>query len=108
MFSKAPINKDVAKMEFKKVLDEGRFHEQKAMQRKSAFVSNLYKDENEMDELKVLGGEEFDSELEEVSEGELKRREAKRARKVENKGGFTGFDETMALAEGNRIGKFVS
>jgi hypothetical protein len=107
-FSKAPINKDIAKKEFKEVLDQGRHHTQKAEQRKNNFVTNLYKDEVEVDELRVLGGEDFDSGLDEASEGEIKRREVKRARKVENKAGFTGFDETAALADGNKIAKFVS
>jgi hypothetical protein len=57
-FNKAPINKDDAKRE---ILEE----KESRPNKRSAFTAKLYRDDNELEELKVLGGDQFDSDLDE-------------------------------------------
>lgn len=57
-FNKAPINKAEAKKEFKEE------RERKSVKR-SAFTAKLYRDDNELDEMKVLAGDQFDSDIDE-------------------------------------------
>ena len=73
-FNAAPVNKNEAKMDIKtKVLeqmekDEAGLEEKGNTRKRSAFMAKLYRDEDELDELKVLAGDQFDSEV----DGEIK------------------------------------
>jgi hypothetical protein len=53
-FNKAPINKTTAKQEI--------ISERAKPKKRSAFMANLYKDEDDIEDLKVLGGDEFEAE----------------------------------------------
>ena len=80
-FNKAPVNKGLAKEHVKNLMSEGKGQATVAGKKRGAFVSKLYQDENEVDEMKILAGEDFDSDLEpkEInSDGEVdKKRESK-------------------------------
>lgn len=105
-FNKAPVNKDEAKTAAKhKFIDQAEREETglqdkaaKAGRKRSAFVAKLYRDEEDLDELKVLGGDDFDEELNEDMPIERKR-DKKLKDKVNN--------ETEEAA-GLKIGKLVS
>lgn len=58
-FNKAPINKAEAKNEFIE-------QKEKKSVKRSAFTAKLYKDDDDLDEMKVLGGDNFDSDIEEA------------------------------------------
>jgi hypothetical protein len=82
----------VAAKAIREKMKDGNDDVTKQNRKRGAFVANLYKDDNELDEMKVLGGDGFDSELEkgsdddeELDEKAIKRREAKLARKNEVK-----------------------
>jgi len=47
---------------------EGKDDASKQIRKRGAFVANLYKDDNEIDEMKVLAGANFDSDLEKNSD----------------------------------------
>ena len=91
-FNAAPINKDIAVKAMKEKIQEGKDTNSQHIRKRGAFVANLYKDDNELDEMKVLGGDAFDSDLEknsdddsELDEHAKKKREQKAARKTEGK-----------------------
>ena len=92
---------------------EGKDAQTVAGKKRGAFVSKLYADEDEIDEMKVLAGEDFDSDLEPKelnSEGEevTKKRDAKAGRKTSTiKSNRTGIDVGIAPTT-NKIGKLVS
>jgi hypothetical protein len=104
-FNKAPLNKDEAKVQAKHKFVEkaekeeaglGEIGDKKARKR-SAFVAKLYRDDDDLDEMKVLAGDEFDSEVDEqVPERKRdKKLKAKSEVKVEENAGV-------------KIGKLVS
>ena len=80
-FNKAPVNKGDAKIKAKQQYIEKTEREEtglqdkaaKAGRKRSAFVAKLYRDEEDLDELKVLGGDDFDSDLNEEMPTERKR-----------------------------------
>jgi hypothetical protein len=111
-FNKAPINKGLAKEHVKNLMQDGKDLASVAGKKRGAFISKLYADENEVDEMKIIAGEDFDSDLEpkEVnSDGEEKnKRDSKASRKASTKlGGRTGIDVGIAPTA-NKIGKLVS
>jgi pyrimidine operon attenuation protein/uracil phosphoribosyltransferase len=57
-FNKAPINKAEAKKEF--IEDR-----EKKQVKRTAFTAKLYRDDNELDEMKILAGDQFDSDIDE-------------------------------------------
>lgn len=110
-FNAAPINKDAAVKHLKEKFQEGKDEKSKQTRRRGAFVDSLYKDDNEIDEMKVLGGDAFDSDLEKNSDAEdldekaVKRREAKAARKNEDK--IAAKTSAIATTQGNDGGLAV-
>jgi hypothetical protein len=101
-FNKAPLNKDEAKVKAKsKFVDqaekeEGGLGDDKKARKRSAFVAKLYRDDDDLDEMKVLAGDEFDSEMDEQMP------EKKRERKAKDK------SEKVDENAGIKIGKLVS
>jgi len=49
--------------------------------KRSAFTAKLYKDDDDMEEMKVLAGDNFDSELDERPDQKKKPRDVKASRK---------------------------
>lgn len=104
-FNKAPVNKTEAKHAAKdKFLDkaekdESVLAEKSRGKKRSAFVAKLYRDDDDLDEMKVLAGDNFDSEGNEDVPTE-KKRDKKQRDKSELK--------VDGEAEGIKIGKLVS
>ena len=96
-FNKAPINKDEAKKE----MIENQY--QKTQNKRSAFTAKLYRDDNDLEEMKVLGGDQFDSDIDETSKKPLKQREIKAQSKSKPKQDFT----TKQILS-SKIGRLVS
>lgn len=102
-FNKAPINKDDAKMAAKDKFvdraekDESVLAERSKGKKRSAFVAKLYRDDDDLDEMKVLAGDEFDSDIDEATE-----------RKRDKKQREKSVIKTDAETEGIKISKLVS
>jgi hypothetical protein len=115
-FSKAPINKDQAMMEVKKKVfskiedNEGALQdkEQKKSRKRSAFVAKLYRDDDELNELKVLGGENFDSDLEQDDDDATRKRDLKSKSKSEVKKAFGKDAAAASTVSSMKIAKLVS
>ena len=66
--------------------DETGLEEKGRAKKRSAFMAKLYRDEDELDELKVLAGDQFDSEVdEEIVPSSERKREKKQKEKTEVK-----------------------
>ena len=87
------MNKDDARKEKKvKVLDQFEKEEThleemgdgKKHRKRSAFVAKLYRDEDDLDELKVLGGQDFDSEVDEEGAEKPRKRDMKFKDKIKS------------------------
>ena len=90
-FNKAPLNKDMAKKELSKAKEEGRaVAGMPGKRQRSTFMAKLYKDEDDLNELKMMAGDDnFDSDIESKDadeEGQEKKREIKLRTKSEAKG----------------------
>ena len=93
-FNKAPINKTDAKAE----INEERVKPKK----RSAFMANLYADNDDIDEMKVLTGDQFENPEDDMEQGKSKKaREAKATLK-----GTTGLSAQPVSA--SKIGRLVS
>ncbi len=95
-FNKAPINKLEAKKEFIEKT------EKKATKR-SAFTAKLYRDDNELEELKILAGDNFDSDVDE-NQVSKKPRDVKASSK-KGQQDFAGGSKPLI---NSKIGRLVS
>jgi len=96
-FNKAPMNKDTAKKEF---MDDQKKRE-KPEKKRSAFTAKLYKDDDELENLKILGGDQFDSDLDEKQGAKVKPRDAKAAAKT--KQDFRGTSTAVSTIKIGRL-----
>ena len=91
-FNAAPVNKDAAKKELKMAQDEGRaVAGAPSKKQRSTFMAKLYKDEDDLNELKMMAGDDnFDSDIESKDDEQegapTKRRDAKLQSKREARG----------------------
>ena len=92
-FNKAPINKDMAKREFIE-------RREQTGNKRSAFTAKLYADDDELDDIKVLAGDQLASDIEEPDVPQ-KPREAKAKSKQ-----VLGVQQTQVIA--SRISALVS
>lgn len=92
-FNKAPINRAEAKQDFED-------NKEKRSMKRSAFTAKLYKDDDDLEEMKVLAGDNFDSDLDERPEQKKKPRDVKASRKQD-------FSVSTPLIT-SKIGKLVS
>lgn len=97
-FNKAPINKIEAKKDF--VEDKER---KERPAKRNAFTAKLYRDDDELDDMKIIGGDQFDSEIDE-KDGASKPRDAKALAK--KKGTTQDFKASTVAA--SKIGRLVS
>lgn len=95
-FNKAPINKDEAAKE----MIEGK---KERPNKRSAFTAKLYKDDNELEDLKILAGEKFDSDVDESGKRPLKQRDSKAQSKSKPKQDFSSKPILTS-----KIGRLVS
>lgn len=61
----------------------------KSQNKRSAFTAKLYRDDNELEEMKVLAGDQFDSDIDENAKKPIKQREAKAQSKSKPKQDFS-------------------